>query len=185
MIKKINCWEGKQYQLVTSDNYDAYMNELGMGLVQRKLGNTKKPIVMLHKVESTHNLITVIDDNPTVLTFKLGKEFDEETYDLRNMKTTMNLYDNTLVQEQKGVVSTKITREFHLNEMVEHSVINYVAASRVFRAMEEDEWKDLTELLEKLEKEQQEKKEEKKEAKKEKSEANREIERVVNKLVEE
>lgn len=166
MLKKINCWEGKQYQLVTSDNYDAYMKEVGMGLVQRKLGNTKKPVVMLHKVESTLNLITMIDDNPTVLTFKLGKEFDEETYDLRNMKTTMNLYDNTLVQEQKGVVSTKITREFHLNKMIEQSVVNNVAGSRVFRALEEDERKDLTELLEKLEKEQREKKDEDKDAKK-------------------
>uniref|UniRef100_A0A0K8U6L0 Myelin P2 protein n=1 Tax=Bactrocera latifrons TaxID=174628 RepID=A0A0K8U6L0_BACLA len=183
MIKKINCWEGKKYQLVTSDNYDAYMKELGMGLVQRKLGNTKKPIVMLHKIESTHNLITVIDDQPTVLTFKLGKEFDEETYDLRNMKTTFNLYDNTLVQEQKGVVCTKITREFHLNKMMEQSVINNVAARRVFHVLGEDESKDLTELLEKLENEQQEKKEEDKEAK-QKSEAKREVERVVNQLVE-
>uniref|UniRef100_W8B1V7 Myelin P2 protein n=1 Tax=Ceratitis capitata TaxID=7213 RepID=W8B1V7_CERCA len=156
-LNKINCWLGKQYKLDCSDNYDAYMKELGMGLVQRKLGNTQKPIVMLHQVGSTHNLLTINDDKPPhILTFKLGKEFEEETYDLRKMCTVMNLYDNTLVQEQKGVACRKvvITREFHLTKMIEQSVINNVAAVRVFRVIDEDERKDLNEVLQKLEKEQ-------------------------------
>ncbi|XP_054728913.1 sodium/calcium exchanger regulatory protein 1-like [Anastrepha obliqua] len=154
MLKKINCWTGKQYKLESSDNYDAYLKELGMGLVQRKLGNSQQPIVMLHKVESTHNLITLPsggEESTTILTFKLGKAFDEETYDLRKLTTVMKLFDNTLVQDQKGVVCSKITREFHQTKMIETLVVNKVVAVRVFRALEENEMKDMSEVIEKLE----------------------------------
>ncbi|XP_017485686.1 PREDICTED: probable fatty acid-binding protein [Rhagoletis zephyria] len=153
MIKKINCWEGKQYKLVSSDNYDAYLKELGMGLVQRKMGNSQQPIVLLHKIESTHNLITLanVEQEPTILTFKLDKAFDEETYDLRKVSNVLHMFDNTLVQEQKGIVTARITREFHHTKMIETLVANKVVAVRVFRALEEDEMEDMSKVIGKLE----------------------------------
>jgi fatty acid-binding protein 3 len=48
----------------------------------------------------------------TILRFKLGEEFDEETLDGRQVKTVMKLEGNTLTQTQNTEEKSIITREF-------------------------------------------------------------------------
>lgn len=57
----------------------------GVGLVTRKMGNSISPVVDLKKEGDVYTFSSASTFKNTVITFKLGEEFDEETADGRKV----------------------------------------------------------------------------------------------------
>jgi fatty acid-binding protein 3 len=102
------------WKLVSSENFEELMKELGVGLVMRKLGNTTKPNVKFSQKGDEWTMNTTSAVKSQLINFKLNEEVEETTMDGRVVKTTFTLDGNKLVQTQKdkdGNLSCVITRE--------------------------------------------------------------------------
>jgi len=102
-----------KWKLESSDNFDGYMEAVGVGFMLRKVASTLKPDLIFEKGDDDDTFVmkTVSTFKSTEIKFKLGEEFDEETADGRKMKTTMTIAENKLTQAQKGAVDTTLVRE--------------------------------------------------------------------------
>lgn len=100
-----------KWRLEESENFDKYMEAVGVGFMLRKVATTLKPDLVFAADGEGWKMRTESTFKTTEIGFKLGEEFEEETADGRKMKTTMTLDENKLVQSQKGAVDTTLTRE--------------------------------------------------------------------------
>uniref|UniRef100_A0A669P749 Peripheral myelin protein 2 n=1 Tax=Phasianus colchicus TaxID=9054 RepID=A0A669P749_PHACC len=89
------------WKLVSSENFDDYMKELGVGLATRKLGGLSKPSVIISMKGDIVTLRTESTFKNTEISFKLGQQFDETTADDRKVKSVVTLEKGSLVQVQK------------------------------------------------------------------------------------
>jgi len=106
----------------STENFDAYMQAVGVNIAMAKIGSAAKPTLIISVDGDTWTLKSETLLKNTKTEFKLGVEFDETTADDRKMKTTFTLDGNKLVQDQKSidpkVVSSIITREVNGDNMV-------------------------------------------------------------------
>lgn len=127
-------WEGKVYKNYESKDFEEYMKELGVGFFLRKIGNSVSPTVELRKLPNgKYKLITKSTFKDSEIEFELGKEFDEETLDGRQVKSVMTLEGNTLTQKQGGTPPSTIIREFGDKEMIATMKVNDVNCIRKYR----------------------------------------------------
>ncbi|XP_048364016.1 myelin P2 protein-like [Sphaerodactylus townsendi] len=124
------------WKLVSSENFDDYMKELGVGLATRKLGSLARPKV---KISMKGDVVTIRTESAfknTEIAFKLGQEFEETTADNRKTKTVITLEKGSLVQVQKwnGKEST-IRRKLVDGKMVVECIMKGVTCSRVYQRM--------------------------------------------------
>ncbi|XP_020643179.1 myelin P2 protein [Pogona vitticeps] len=121
------------WKLTSSENFDDYMKELGVGLATRKLGNLTKPKVI---IDMKGDEITIRTESPfkkTQITFKLGQEFQETTADNRKTKTVVTLEKGVLVQVQKwNGKETTIRRKLVDGKMVAECTVKGVTCTRVY-----------------------------------------------------
>ncbi|XP_077208154.1 myelin P2 protein-like [Paroedura picta] len=124
------------WRLVSSENFDDYMKELGVGLATRKLGSLAKPKVIIRMKGDVVTIRTESAFRNTEITFKLGQEFEETTADNRKTKTTITLDKGSLVQVQKwnGKEST-IRRKLIDGKMVVECIMKGVTCRRVYERM--------------------------------------------------
>lgn len=92
--------------------------DTGVGFFYRKLGNTVQPTVELKKAGDQYTLLTTSTFKNSEIHFELGKEFDEETLDGRQVKSVITLEGNKLIHKQGGDPPSEIIREFGEKEMV-------------------------------------------------------------------
>jgi len=126
-------WEGKKYKLETSENFDDYMKELGVGFFLRKIGNSISPSIELLKNGDTYTLNTESTFKNTSITFKPNEEFDEETIDGRNVKSVIRVEGDKFTQEQKGDKPSTIIREFGPSELRVVMKIKDIECVRVYK----------------------------------------------------
>ncbi|XP_060631518.1 myelin P2 protein-like [Anolis sagrei] len=121
------------WKLVSSENFDDYMKELGVGLATRKLGSLAKPRVIISVKGDQMTIRTESTFKNTQITFKLGQEFQETTADDRKTKTVVTLERGALVQVQKwnGKEST-IRRKIVDGKMVVECIMKGVRCTRVY-----------------------------------------------------
>ncbi|KAL3857012.1 hypothetical protein ACJMK2_011715 [Sinanodonta woodiana] len=74
------------WNLVESENYDAYMKAIGIGYVMRKLMNNTKPVIQINVDDDLWTVKTITPTKTAEVIFKVGTEFDEVTLDGRNIK---------------------------------------------------------------------------------------------------
>ncbi|XP_053251749.1 myelin P2 protein-like [Podarcis raffonei] len=124
------------WKLVSSENFDDYMKELGVGLATRKLGSLAKPKVIISMKGDEVTIRTESTFKNTQITFKLGQEFQETTADDRKTKTVVTLEKGALVQMQKwnGKEST-IRRKLVDGKMVVECTMKGVTCTRVYEKM--------------------------------------------------
>lgn len=125
-------WEGKKYKNTESKNFDEYMKALGVGYFTRTIGNSVQPTVELKKNGDKYTLLTTSTFKNSEIHFQLGKEFEEETLDGRNVKSTITLEGNKLIHKQGGNPSSTIIREFKENEMIATMTVKDVKAVRKY-----------------------------------------------------
>lgn len=113
------------------------MKELGVGFFLRKIGNSVSPTVELQKLpDGKYKLITKSTFKDTEITFELGKSFDEETLDGRNVQSVITLDGNKLIQNQGGDPPSTIIREFGDKEMIATMKVKDVTCIRKYRVEE-------------------------------------------------
>ncbi|XP_014363084.2 fatty acid-binding protein 2 [Papilio machaon] len=111
---------GKLYSHDRDENYESYIDTLG--LPADKAANLKnyKPQQKLEKNGDTYTLTSVSAVGNRVATFKVGEEFDETVAEGHKAKTTFTLDGNTLTQTQKfadgNVLNTK--REYFDDKLI-------------------------------------------------------------------
>ncbi|XP_068602908.1 fatty acid-binding protein, heart [Brachionichthys hirsutus] len=89
------------WDLKTSDKFDDYMKKLGVGMATRAAGCVTKPTTIISVEGDVVTVRTESSIKNTMISFKLGEEFDEVTADGRNVKSTVLLVDGKLVHTQK------------------------------------------------------------------------------------
>ena len=107
-----------EWKLISSENFDEVMKALGVGFVLRKMGGALKPNVRFEKNGDEWTFTTISTLKTTVIKFKVGEEFEEETIDGRKVRTTITVENDKLVQTQKdkdGKLVSVITREITSN----------------------------------------------------------------------
>jgi fatty acid-binding protein 3, muscle and heart len=102
-------------------------------MVLRKMGNSVSPTVFLEKNGDDYSFHTVSTFKTTVITFQLGKEFDEETLDGRKVKSVCTLEGNTLKQVQNTDKKSELIRTFGENELVVECVYGDVSCKRWYK----------------------------------------------------
>lgn len=106
---------------------------LGVGLVLRKMGNSVSPTVYLEKNGDEFSFHTVSTFKSTVIKFKLGQEFEEETLDGRKVKSVCTLDGSTLKQTQNTEKTSTLVREFGETECVVTCVYGDVTCKRWYK----------------------------------------------------
>ena len=121
------------WKLVSSENFDDYMKEVGMGFATRKVAGMAKPTLIISVNGDVATIRSESTFKNTEISFKLDQEFDEVTPDDRKVKSIVNLDEGALVQVQNwDGKSTTIKRKLVDDKMVLECVMNGVTATRVY-----------------------------------------------------
>ncbi|CAN9503968.1 unnamed protein product [Ophioblennius macclurei] len=107
------------WNLNTSEKFDEYMKELGVGFATRKVAMVTKPTTIIELDGDKVTVKTQSTLKNTELSFKLGEEFDETTADDRKVKSTVSVVDGKMVHIQKwDGKETSLVREVNGNNLV-------------------------------------------------------------------
>ncbi|KAM9051022.1 fatty acid-binding protein, adipocyte [Balaenoptera ricei] len=121
------------WKLVSSENFEDYMKEVGVGFTTRKMAGMAKPNLI---ISVNGDVITIRSESAfknTEISFKLSQEFEEVTADDRKVKSTITLDEGALVQVQKwDGKSTTIKRKRVDDKLVVECIMNAVTATRVY-----------------------------------------------------
>lgn len=90
-----------EWKMISNENFEELMKELGVGLMTRKLASKVKPNLRFNRNGDEWMLTTISSLKTHGIRFKLGQEFPEETVDGRKVSSTITLEGNTLVHVQK------------------------------------------------------------------------------------
>ena len=145
------------YYYESSDNFDRYLQELGVGYFLRKLAALAFPIITVSRLlnilcstlssknsrycpeEAESNCSWSIKTDAGLRTheisFKTGDIVDDVTMDGRNIRSVFSVADsNTLTEFQIGEsVNSTLIRYFYNNRMEVHMIANDVRASSIFK----------------------------------------------------
>lgn len=126
-----------RFKLATSENFDGFLREIGIGMIKRKLANASYPVLDITRDEN--NNITITTSAPftrATTTFKLNEEFDEQRLDGKVVKSTVEQQGNKFIQTQTdGSLVIKYIREFAGDEIRVTSIANDVSCFRVYKRM--------------------------------------------------
>jgi len=127
-----------KFKLETSENFDAFLKEIGINLIKRKLANMAYPTLDITKDENDYVTIKTISPFKThVNRFRVGEEFDEERIDGKVVKSIVNNEGNTFIQTQKDEdLTIKYIREFTGDQIKVTSIANNVQCFRVYKRIE-------------------------------------------------
>ncbi|XP_044137980.1 retinoid-binding protein 7 [Bufo gargarizans] len=92
------------WNMVSNENFDRYMQSLGIDLLTRNLAKLIKPQKIIEQSGDSFVIRTLSSLRNYRVQFTLGEEFDEDTkgLDNRKCKTLVNLDNGRLVCVQKG-----------------------------------------------------------------------------------
>ncbi|XP_064240374.1 fatty acid-binding protein, adipocyte isoform X2 [Aotus nancymaae] len=100
------------WKLVSSENFDDYMKEVGVDFAARNVAGLVKLTVSISIDGKTMTIRTESSFQNTKVSFKLGEEFDETTADNQKVKSTITLENGSMIQVQKWLgKETKIKRK--------------------------------------------------------------------------
>ncbi|XP_030268823.1 fatty acid-binding protein, heart [Sparus aurata] len=125
------------WNLKTSDKFDDYMKELGVGFATRKVGGMTKPTTLISVEGDTVTLKTQSTIKNTEISFKLGEEFDETTADDRKVKSIVTVEDGKLVHIQRwDGKETSLVREVNGNALTLTLKLGDVVSTRLYERAE-------------------------------------------------
>ncbi|XP_038665095.1 fatty acid-binding protein, liver-like [Scyliorhinus canicula] len=122
------------WSLSASENFNEYMKELMVSLIQRNVAVALHPDTVISKDGDTIIIETKSSIKNTKIQFKLGEEFDETTADNRKTKTTVKLEDGKLVQTQRwDGKETTLVRELKDGDLILTCSLGDVVCTRTYR----------------------------------------------------
>uniref|UniRef100_A0A8D1FAY3 Peripheral myelin protein 2 n=1 Tax=Sus scrofa TaxID=9823 RepID=A0A8D1FAY3_PIG len=127
------------WKLVSSENFEEYMKELGVSATLRNLAGLAKPRIRISAHGDNVNIKTESSFKNTEITFKLGEEFDETTADNRKVKSIITLDGGSMIHVQKWLgKETTIRRQIVDGKMVVEYTMNNIVSTRVYEKMIEE-----------------------------------------------
>ncbi|VDO31156.1 unnamed protein product [Brugia timori] len=94
-----------------SENFDAYLKQIGVGLIMRGIAKNLKPTLTFSMNGNKWKIVSESRFKKHVWEFELGEEFDETTPDGRQVKSKFFLEGDVLVQLENAIkASDKSTR---------------------------------------------------------------------------
>ena len=128
---------GITYKMETSEKFDEFMKGVGVGLITRKLANSLVPTEILVESDGVYTLTSSSPVKTTVLKFRLGEEFADETADGRKVKSTVTLEDgNKLVHVMKGAKVSKAVREFRKDLLIMVLTVDDIVCTRIYKPVQ-------------------------------------------------
>ncbi|KAJ6634732.1 putative fatty acid-binding protein, partial [Pseudolycoriella hygida] len=128
-------WVGKKYKLEKSENFGDYMKALGVGMMLRQVGNTVYPTVDLVKNGDEYSFTTSSTFKTTVIKFKEGEEFDEETLDGRKIRSVITFDGDKMIHDQKGDKGHIIYRVFTETDLTVTMELDGIKVTRYYKAV--------------------------------------------------
>ncbi|KAF7495606.1 Fatty acid-binding protein [Sarcoptes scabiei] len=123
-----------EYELVSSENFDEFLTELGIGYFTRLAATQASSRYFITKENDTFTLKTVSTFGTTTITFKNGVPFDEDRLDGQTVKSTVQVVGNKWIQKQEGEgADVSIIREFSPEQVKVTSIVNDVASIRIYK----------------------------------------------------
>ncbi|XP_050797435.1 myelin P2 protein-like [Gopherus flavomarginatus] len=121
------------WKFVSSEKFEDYMKELGVGLATRTLGSLAKPTVIISMDGDVITIKTKSTFKNTEVFFKLEEEFEETTADDRKTKSIVTLEEGSLTQVQKwDGKETTIKRKLADGKMIVEYTMNNITCTRVY-----------------------------------------------------
>ncbi|XP_060241773.1 fatty acid-binding protein, adipocyte isoform X2 [Meriones unguiculatus] len=121
------------WKLISSENFDDYMKEVGVGFATRKVAGMAKPNMI---ISVNGDIITIRSESTfknTEISFSLGKEFEETTADDRKVKSIITLEGGSMIQVQKWLgKETTIKRKIVDGKMVVECTMNNIVSTRTY-----------------------------------------------------
>ncbi|XP_060537901.1 fatty acid-binding protein 5-like [Pantherophis guttatus] len=126
-----------KWSLVSSEGFEDYMKELGVGMAMRKMGNMAKPDIIISKNGDTFTVRTESTFKTSEFSFKLDEKFDENTIDGRKTQTLISLNDNNVLTQtqQWDGKETTITRKIDDGKLIVECDFNGVKCTRVYKKL--------------------------------------------------
>ncbi|XP_038203043.1 fatty acid-binding protein 9 [Arvicola amphibius] len=121
------------WKLVSSENFEDYMRELGVDFAARNVAGLVKPTVNISLNGEKVSIQTESSFQNTEISFKLGEQFDETTADSRQVKSIVTLEGGSMIQVQKWLgKETTIKRKIVEGKMVVECTMNNVVCTRTY-----------------------------------------------------
>ncbi|XP_054354802.1 fatty acid-binding protein 9 [Pongo pygmaeus] len=121
------------WKLVSSENFEDYMKELGVNFAARNMAGLVKPTVTISVDGKMMTIRTESSFQDTKISFKLGEEFDETTADNRKVKSTITLENGSMIHVQKWLgKETTIKRKIVDEKMVVECKMNNIVSTRIY-----------------------------------------------------
>uniref|UniRef100_A0A336LIQ3 CSON006044 protein n=1 Tax=Culicoides sonorensis TaxID=179676 RepID=A0A336LIQ3_CULSO len=131
-------WKGRKYKRVYHENYEAYLKEIGMNPILRKLAAKVPTSVRLIKQQDEYIWRTESTLQSTEVIFKDKEEFLHQRPFLPPVKVNMYFegFDNCrLIQKGLGDIPFLVVNEFTEKELVQTMTCNGVACKLFFRVV--------------------------------------------------
>uniref|UniRef100_A0A914EG59 Lipocalin/cytosolic fatty-acid binding domain-containing protein n=1 Tax=Acrobeloides nanus TaxID=290746 RepID=A0A914EG59_9BILA len=120
-----------KWVLKEMENMDAYLKQLGVGLVMRKLATSVYPTLEITITGDHWKIVTSSTMKTIVVEFNLGIEFDEVTPDGRKLRNTPTLEDGRLVEIKHGEKNIRVERYVEGNTLIMIMNCDGVVAKRI------------------------------------------------------
>eukprot|EP00092_Neocalanus_flemingeri_P064103 GFUD01077685.1.p2 GENE.GFUD01077685.1~~GFUD01077685.1.p2 ORF type:complete len:137 (+),score=50.60 GFUD01077685.1:153-563(+) len=125
-----------KYQMTETENFDEFMERLGVGFITRKLGNRSYPVVTISKEVDEYTMKTESLVKTSEMKFKLGEQFEEITGDGRKVMSTMSMTaPNTMLHQMLGTDGGKdsiCSREFMAEKLKVVCQVEEVVTTRMY-----------------------------------------------------
>lgn len=119
-----------------SENFDAFLDKLGVGFMVKTAAKTLKPTLEVEVAGDTYTLRSLSTFKNTEIKFKLGEEFEEDRADGKKVQTSVvKEGDSKLVQVQKGDKEVTIVREFSDEGLTVTATVNGVTSVRFYKRL--------------------------------------------------
>ncbi|XP_006193991.2 fatty acid-binding protein 9 [Camelus ferus] len=122
------------WKLVSSENFEEYLKQLGMSVTDQNLAGLAKPRITISADKEKVNIKTESSFKNFEISFKLGEEFDETTADNRKVKSIVKLDGGSMIHVQKWLdKETTIKRRIVDGKMVVEYTMNNIVSTRIYR----------------------------------------------------
>jgi hypothetical protein len=124
--------------LDSSENFDKFLEKIGISWIKRKYYVTLKPTVVISHDNNDQWTIKTISSLKTIeIKFNIGKPFEEETLDDRKVMTTFTFSGEKLIQTQRdpktGKTICEVTREVNKDDhLVTKATVEDVISTRIY-----------------------------------------------------
>lgn len=130
-----------RYRLTKSENFDKYLEQLGVGIFQRTIANKASSEYEIVKDGEKYTLRTISPFSTSEISFALdGKEFDERRMDGTTVRSSVVRKGRKWVHTQRnGDQVVNIVREWKNGTIFVSSVLNDVAFLRIYKKLTDEE----------------------------------------------